>query len=264
MYTIRHLGFLFALSLLFIASCNPDDEDPVSPNGGAGGGAPITIPEGCPGASTVTDIDGNVYPVVQIGNQCWMAENLRTTRYQNGQPIPNVTAQEEWNTINSDASCSYQNNSANDYPHGRIYNWYAANDQPPICPQGWHVPSDGEWVQMEIELGVPATEAYTEGPRGTAHQVGGKMKTTGTIEAGTGLWLAPNYGATNASGFSAISSRSRSYTGFTGLGGIDTWWNKTAWNAEQGMQHTVRYDVMAVYRSRYNVRNGFCIRCIRN
>lgn len=94
----------------------------------------------------VTDIDGNIYHTVKIGDQVWMAENLKTTKYRNGDPIPNVTDNEAWGDLNSGAYCCYNNDSST-YKgiYGALYNWFAVTDIRNIVPKGRHVPTDQEW-----------------------------------------------------------------------------------------------------------------------
>jgi uncharacterized protein (TIGR02145 family) len=120
------------------------------------------IPPVCP--ATVTDVDGNVYPVVQIGGQCWMAANLRTAHYSDGSIIPHVTDGYAWGQQNTGAWCNYDNDPANNATYGKIYNWFAAAN-PGICPLGWHAPTDAEWMTLESTLGVPAEELNIEGWR---------------------------------------------------------------------------------------------------
>ena len=147
----------------------------------------------CP--STVMDIDSNVYNVVQIGNQCWMKENLKTTRYVNGDNIMHIPDSMGWDTLQTGAWCIYDNDPVNDSVYGKLYNWWAVmNGASPtnavpsniegICPSGWHVPSESEWDTLILALGG-----------GTV--AGGKMKDTI-------LWDTPNAGADNSSGFSAL------------------------------------------------------------
>lgn len=93
----------------------------------------------------VTDIDGNTYKTVKIGNQWWIAENLKVTHYRNGDAIPEVTDNEQWKNLNSGAYCAYDNNESNAAVYGYLYNWYAMNDSRNIAPEGWYVPSDEEW-----------------------------------------------------------------------------------------------------------------------
>lgn len=137
----------------------------------------------------VTDIDGNIYKTVQIGSTTWMAENLRTSRFCNGDIIPNPNQTNDWiNSGNSKnpAWIHYNNNSSNDYPFGKLYNWYAFSDSRNICPCGWRIPTIQDWKTLANNLGSNA---------------GGKMKSLGTE-----FWKTPNTGATNESGFSALPS----------------------------------------------------------
>jgi uncharacterized protein (TIGR02145 family) len=138
-------------------------------------------------AITLTDADGNVYQTVTIGAQVWMAENLRTTKYNDGTPIPNVTLAADWNALTTGAYSDYNNDPANATDYGRIYNWYAINTGK-LAPAGWHVPTTAEW----------ATLVTTLGGEGTA---GGPAKETGNAH-----WNAPNTGATNTSGFTGRGS----------------------------------------------------------
>ncbi len=140
--------------------------------------------------ATITDIDGNVYEVVQIGDQIWMAENLKTTKYNDGTSIPLVTDNTQWSQLSTPAYAFYNNDAANKEIYGALYNWHAV-DTGKLCPTGWRVPNVDEWRQLIDYLGGSAV-------------AGAGMKATGTIEAGTGLWAAPNEGAKNESGFAGI------------------------------------------------------------
>lgn len=170
---------------------------------------------------TVTDIDGNVYKTVKIGNQVWMAENLRVTRYRNGKAIPNVTTKSKWKKLKKGAYCSYKNNDSNIGTYGLLYNWYAVNDSRNLAPAGWHVPTDEEWKQLEMYLGMSQTETNDTGWRGTDE--GGKLK-----EIGTTHWKSPNTGATNLSGFTAVPGGCRTYDGtFYSIGTSAYFWSAT-------------------------------------
>jgi len=104
--------------------------------------------------SIVTDIDGNIYKTLKIGNQWWMAENLKTTKFHDGTPIPNVTDNDNWNRLYSSAYCWYQNDVANkNTKGGALYNGYAAMDSRNIAPTGWHVPTIDEWTTFKNYLG---------------------------------------------------------------------------------------------------------------
>ncbi|MFQ5629021.1 MAG: fibrobacter succinogenes major paralogous domain-containing protein [bacterium] len=109
--------------------------------------------------SVVTDIDGNSYRAVKIGDQWWMAENLRVTRYRNGDAIPNITDNKAWSQLTTGALCNYDNDPEKAAIYGLLYTWYAVIDSRGIAPEGWHVPSDEEWKQLEISLGMSESEA---------------------------------------------------------------------------------------------------------
>lgn len=117
---------------------------------------------------TMTDQEGNVYKIITIGTQTWMAENLRVTRYHNGDPITNVTGNGAWTILTAGACCTYGNTESNDVInlYGRLYNWFAVNDSRSIAPEGWHVPTDAEWTTLTTYLGGESVAA-------------GKMKETG-------------------------------------------------------------------------------------
>jgi uncharacterized protein (TIGR02145 family) len=173
---------------------------------------------------TVTDIDGNVYQTVKIGGQWWMAENLKVTHYRNGEAIPNITSNSEWAGLSSGAYCAYDNNNSNIATYGLLYNWYTVVDSRNIAPAGWHVPTDEEWKQLEIYLGMSQSDADKPGLRGSDE--GGKLKETGTAH-----WHSPNIGATNSSGFSALPGGCRdfNFTGaYEGMGELGNWWSSTA------------------------------------
>jgi len=141
----------------------------------------------------VTDIDGNVYKTIIIGNQEWMAENLKVTHYCNGDAIPIVTSKLAW--ANRLTSALYPGGAK-----GNFYNWHAVNDSRNIAPEGWHVPTDEEWKELEMFIGMSQSEADKIDYRGT--EEGGRLKGTGTFH-----WDPPNKGATNLYGFNSIIDR---------------------------------------------------------
>ena len=209
---------------------------------------------------SVTDIDGNTYATIQIGTQVWMAENLRTTRYRNGDPIPNVTDKGKWGGLSSGAWCHYENDPKHEVPYGKLYNWYTVNDPRKVCPAGWHVPTDGEWQQLEAALGMPASELGQKNEfRGYAQNVRGKMKTTT-------LWESPNTGATNSSGFSGLPGGYRYPNGgtFHNLGSNGSWWSASESGTEYAWSRSLFYNSAGILRYNYSKRDGFCVRCVRD
>ena len=196
---------------------------------------------------SVTDIDGNTYATIQIGTQVWMAENLRTTRYRNGDPIPNVTEAGKWTGLSSGAWCHYKNDPKYEVPYGKLYNWYTVNDPRKVCPAGWHVPTDAEWTVLSDYLGDESV-------------AGGKMKSTGTE-----YWVYPNTGATNKSGFSGLPGGFRSNLGgFYGLGSSGLWWSASESGAEVAWNRSLNGGNADVNRSNYGKRSGFSVRCLRD
>ena len=210
---------------------------------------------GCQIPGEITDIDGNIYKTLIIEEQEWMVENLKTTRYDNGDPIPNVMDDAQWSTLTTGAWCYYNNDEANDDIYGKLYNWYAVEDPRNLCPTGWHVPSDEEWTSLTDYLGGISV-------------AGGKMKTRGTIEAGTGLWKNPNTKASNLSGFSGLPGGYRFGSGgFDFVGEIGFWWTPTmdTVRPERGAWgRYLNYNSGNVNRGHGPLLSGFCVRCIRD
>jgi uncharacterized protein (TIGR02145 family) len=160
---------------------------------------------------TMTDQEGNTYATIVIGAQEWMAENLRTSIYRNGDPIPNVVEDLDWNSLTSGAWAHYNNDSQYEIPYGKLYNGYALVDPREVCPSGWHVPAYLELIELRN---------YLQNADLGGLSVAGNMKTIGTD-----YWLSPNTNAMNLSGFSALPGGSRT-NGFILLGSRCALWTK--------------------------------------
>jgi uncharacterized protein (TIGR02145 family) len=196
---------------------------------------------------TVTDIDGNVYRTVKIGEQWWLAENLKVTHYRNGDAIPNVTDGTEWSGLTTGVYCNYDNNESFVSTYGRLYNWHAVNDSRNIAPAGWHVSRDEEWQSLVDYLGGDAV-------------AGGKMK-----EAGYSHWQSPNTGATNESGFSALPGGYRDLDGyFNEMGYSAVFWSSTEDRPSIAWFRSLYYLHSGVYRSGNYKRSGFSVRLVRD
>lgn len=207
--------------------------------------------------STVTDIDGNTYKIIKIGNQWWMTENLKVTHFSNGEAIINVTDNTEWINLSTGAYCNYDNNSSNVASYGRLYNWYAVNNSRNIAPAGWHVPTDEECKELEKYLGMSQSDADNTGWRGTDE--GGKMK-----EEGTTHWQNPNTGATNSSGFSALPGGYRRDGNYYYMGYSAGFWSSTEQNSGYAWYRLLSYDSSGVGRIGNYKQGGFSVRCIRD
>lgn len=190
--------------------------------------------------------------MVKIGNQIWMVKNLNADHYRNGDPIPEVRDPKQWIKLTTGAWCYYDNDTASDSKYGKLYNWYALNDPRGLAPLGWHIPTDQEWNKLETSLGGPSV-------------AGGKLKSTGTVEAGDGLWFNPNTGATNESGFSALPDAYRYSDGtFNDIGNYCHWWSSTKTYNSFAWLRYLSYDNAKIRRSSSSREFGLSIRCIKD
>ena len=208
---------------------------------GYGNERSITLPQ-----AAVYDVDGNPYSSVTIGSQIWTVENLKTTRYANGDPVVNITDQSEWINTTSGAWCYYNNNAQHEVPYGKLYNWFAVSDSRNICPNGWHAPSDAEWTTLVDFLGGSGV-------------AGGKLK-----ESGTAHWWSPN--STNSSGFTALPG-----AGIITLPGhlmvIGTsgeFWTTSAYDSENAFCYSLADYSIGINRGSLSKRSGFSVRCIKD
>jgi uncharacterized protein (TIGR02145 family) len=200
-------------------------------------------------AQTVTDIDGNVYPTVIIGNQEWMAENLRVTHYQNGDSIPLVLGNIPWSGLTTGAQCYYNGTFTNVAVYGRLYNWYTVDDNRLVAPAGWHVPTDAEWYQLANFLGDSLTS-------------GAYLKQAGTLR-----WSTPNTGATNSSSFTALPSGYRSPAAAYGhLNYYNNFWTTTVNSSTPTLVYHrgMAYNHTQVLRYLRDKNHGFAIRCVKD
>ena len=212
---------------------------------------------------------GYDYATVLIGDQCWFAENLRSENYENGDAIPSNLSDSEWNSITSGAVAVYgEDAGCNNYSpdidacdpaqslneYGRLYNWYAVDDARGLCPSGWHVPTDGELMTMEMALGMSEAQANSTGLRGTDQ--GTQMKT----DYG---WL-DGFNGTNTSGFSGLPGGSRDVNGlFNHAGYFGYCWSSSPNGSLAWFRLLVDLNEY-VYRDFYDPRYGFSVRCVRD
>lgn len=209
--------------------------------------------------NTVTDYDGNVYHIVTIGDQEWLLEDLKVTHFRNGDAIPNVTDNAEWAALTSEAYCMYDNSTTYGDDYGYLYNWYAVSDSRGLAPEGWHIPSDDEWKELEMALGMASIEVDNTGWRGTDQ--GGQLK-----EVGTTHWQNPNTAATNSSGFTALGGGRRSgSTGFfTSNKYYAFFWTSTMYDTENTFVRVLENDRSQINRNAYSGTTGCTVRCVRD
>lgn len=231
---------LAGVFFVFISSCKKEDNtNPINGQSTAIFNPDITY-------GTLTDQDGNIYKTIIIGTQTWMAENLRTTIYNDGTPIPNVTDSTEWSSLSTGAYCNNNNDMGNAGTYGRLYNFYAVSTGK-LCPPGWHVPTNEEWVILNDYLG--------------GHLVaGGELKETGTSH-----WNEPNTGATNSTGFTALPGGFRYSDGaFESIGDFGYWWSSTETGTDGAHGRNMYSFYSYLYYSHYYKVAGYSIRCVKD
>ena len=219
------ITYIISVIFLFdLTSCNKDESTPID--------------------TSIKDMDGNMYTSVQIGSQVWMVQNLKVTKYRNGDPIPKIgPTDNSWGTLTYGA---YSNDYEETNINGRLYNWYAVNDPRKLAPEGWHIPTNAEWTTLVNFLGGESS-------------AGSKMK-----EKGTAHWCAPNADATNESGFTALPGDWRLDIGFATGCGDESWW--TADEEDLTDAHNVFVfdgsgEVSRVFNKKYT---GWGVRCIKD
>jgi uncharacterized protein (TIGR02145 family) len=197
----------------------------------------------------VTDVEGNIYNTVTIGNQVWTTSNLKTTRLNDNSPIPRIEDNSPWSSLHTYAYCWYKNDeSSNKITYGALYNWYAVNTGK-LCPYGWHVPDESEWVALTNYLGGEWVAS-------------GKLKEQGTVH-----WESPNTGASNDYGFSALpggyrtglssgSFYTRTYYGW--------WWSSTEADSIGARARVMTYDASELVSGKGLKKNGYSVRCIKD
>lgn len=196
---------------------------------------------------TVTDIDGNIYKTIEIGTQTWMAENLRTTKFVNGDIIqttntPSLNIEEE---DNPKYQWSYNGEDNNILAYGRLYTWYVIIDNRGICPTGWHVPSNSDWSALINYLGG-------------LNVAGGNLKETGTEH-----WKNPNV-ATNESGFSALAGGRRRAFDFIQIRDKGFWWTSSEYTIYHGSTYFITYEYSWISENFDEKYFGLSVRCIKD
>jgi uncharacterized protein (TIGR02145 family) len=208
--------------------------------------------------SGVTDVDGNIYTSVIIGDQEWMVENLKTTKYYNGKAIRLAL---KWDKTSKPFYCWHNNDTTYKNPYGALYNWYVVNTGK-LCPIGWHVPSDSEWTVLENYLGGDSI-------------AGGKLKEKDTFHwqrpdtISPPNWRSPpDPGATNISGFSALPGGCRGSDGtfMHEIGQAGYWWSSTEIDTHSTYAWVRGIDYYDNKMNRFSVStfNGFSVRCVRD
>lgn len=244
---IKTLKVLVALSAVLLFSQCEKEED---------------INENSSKFGTFTDSrDGTTYKTVKIGDQVWMAENLKATKYNDGTEIQLVTGNSEWDGLLSAAYCWYENDQVTyGNTYGALYNWYAVETEK-LCPVGWHVPSDYEWNTLETALGMSQSEIHETGYRGINHG--------SQLAANIDFWndgALENNSEFGTSGFDAIPGGNRNFSNgiFDYVGGYGNWWSSTASDYSYAYYRSLHFDNSGVRRFNYFKTFGFSVRCVKD
>jgi len=257
---MKNLILYIPFLLLTITSCHKEKEDPRT-------GRTTAVFNISKTYGSVKDIDGNEYKTITLGTQTWMAENLRSTHYQNGDPISNVKGEtdlSQWGNLTTGAYCSYNNSSNADSiaTFGFLYNGYAAIDIRNIAPAGWHVPTDVEWDTLETFVAAGDAETLPIG-NGVA---GGRLKEAGTLHFG----LANK--ADNSSGFTALpgGERSTSYNAatysskFEEMGHFSAYYSSSSIYPRFLLMRLIVPDFIGISRNQIPISFGISVRCVKD
>lgn len=252
---MRTLILISCMTFLCMSSCQKDDNDSANQTNGKTDAA--FNPDIAYG--TVTDQEGNIYNTVTIGTKIWMAENLRSTKYNDGTPIPYLTSSDEWSNLIGDdwsertAYCNYKNTVNTDTiaTFGRLYNYYTVYTGK-LAPLGWHVATEDDWAMLIDNLGDESI-------------AGGKLKETGTKH-----WISPNTGATNETGFTALPGSWRSSDGSfspwgeIGINGL--WWESPGSNPGYLSCFIMSYNNSSIGLWSVGVSRemGLSVRCVKD
>jgi len=198
-------------------------------------------------SQTVKDIDGNIYVTINIGKQVWLAENLKTTKLNDGKTIPVVADEKAWKALKQPALCWYNNEITNKDDYGALYNWYTVNTRK-LCPAGWHVPTDSEWETMITFLG-------------NINTAGDRLK-----EKGITHWKNYLSSATDDFDFTALPGGIRYYSGvFPQFGdSYAVWWSSTGDNKGLAWNRGLHDSSSRVFKGFEDIRSGFSVRCIKD
>jgi uncharacterized protein (TIGR02145 family) len=221
----------------------------------------ISFSEECP--ATVTDIDGNVYNTVLIGEQCWMKENLKTTTYKNGTAIPNVTDINAWSNLTTGAYVWYDNDISWKEKYGALYNWFTAVDPNGLCPTGWHVPTHNEWTDLTDYIGGVSAPHGNElkSCRQVNSPLGGGCNTSEhpRWDSDNSNWGTDDYG------LSCLPGGLRIYDGtFNYIGEYGEWWSTTVYGAPTAWLRALNNTAGNIYVYINQRRTGMSVRCLRD
>lgn len=243
---MKTLSIILVISSLLLLSCEKVSDDDFTGQTG-----------------TLTDIEGNSYDWMGIGSQVWMAENLKTTKYNDGTSIPLVTGKSEWSNLTTPGYCWNDNDeTTNKDTYGALYNWYTVNTDK-LCPSGWHVPTDDEWTDLENYL---IANGYNYDGTTSGNKIGKSLASTSGWELRSIIGSVGNdQSSNNSTGFSAFPGGNRYYDGIFGnVGYFGYWWSSSEYSTSSAYYRSLSYGNYLLYRDNGNKQFGFSVRCLRN
>ncbi len=215
-----------------------------------------------PSAGTVKDADGNKYNTVKIGSQVWTVENLKTTKYNDGTEMTNVTSDTQWGDLTTGAYCQYDNLESNVATYGQLYNWYAVNTGK-LAPTGWHVPTDNDWTILENYL---IANGYNYDGTKNENKIAKSLcaKTNWALSSETGTpGAAPENN--NSTSFTALPGGSRNDSGVFGkIGGYGGWWSSLEVGEDYAYYQYLLYGYEDLGKGDHGKKCGFSVRLIRD
>ncbi len=235
------IGFV----LLLLNNCKKDDN--INPGNPTNGKTTAVFNSGMV-YGTLTDQDGNTYKTIVIGTQTWMAENLRSTKYRNGEAIPEITDSIVWGNLKTGAYCNSKNENDTIMiaTYGRLYNWYAVSDTRNLAPSGWHVATNDDLTRLTDYLGG-------------SNLAGGKLKETGTTH-----WTL-SIDATNETGFTALPGGYHHSNGFFyPFGYYGFWWSATESDANEAVEWSISYNGGNIHSFQNPKVFGCSVRCVKD
>jgi uncharacterized protein (TIGR02145 family) len=198
-------------------------------------------------SNTVVDVEGNSYRAIKFDNgHVWMADNLKTSTYSNGDPIPQIEGNSEWQNATTGAWSNYSNSSQYNNPYGKLYNWYVVQDSRNVCPKGWRVPTDADWLALFNQLGG-------------ANAAGGKLKLSGTSN-----WKPPNMDGSNSSGFNGLPGGTRNSVGaFSKIGTEGMYWSASSAGSSDAIIKTLSFFHGVAGSGSAPKSSGMSVRCMK-
>lgn len=250
---MKKILFGFVSLFFILTSCSSDESD----SGGNGNN----------NLTSINDIDGNSYNIVQIGTQIWTKENLNVSKYKNGDPIQQVTDPYTWQSLNTGAWCYYANNTANGTVYGKLYNWHAINDPRGLAPEGWHIPTDDDWTLLKDYL---IANGYNYDGTVSGNKIAKSL-------ASKNLWfdfstyqngaISNDLSLNNTSGFTGLPAGTRwadPTVSFNALGTNAVWWSSTSSSNNIAIRYGLVNTSVDLNRYGSSKQYGYSIRLIKD